>query len=245
MTEQTVPFSATAVAAPPAPLLPTDMDDAGDAGNRRKLAVVGAVVAVLVALVAAFFLMKGSGSSDNTATGAVPHGTPADTSTGGAAPAATKHKPVKLPKKFKGDIGRDPFKALYTPPVIAPAPTVSATDTSGTTGTTTDVTSVDPTTTVTDTTTTTTVTPTSPKYRPVWIMLTHVGSSGAKFDVGFSNHKSLRVVKKHVTLSTDGTPTTFARNFALLGISNGSVVLQFGDGSPFRLDMKRNVMIVN
>src|SRR4051794_31396405 len=117
MTEQMVPMGGTAVAEPPAPVLPMDADELGDAGNRRKLLVVGGALVVLVVAVAGYFLTKGGGSASND-TFVVPHHKVA------SAPVAPKHhaatKPIKLPKAYKGHVGRDPFKALYTAPVAAP-----------------------------------------------------------------------------------------------------------------------------
>src|SRR4051794_7322816 len=116
MTEQMFPMGGTAVAEPPAPIVPGEFEDgAGD--NRRKLAVVGAIVGVLVLLIAAFFLLKGGGTTAAPAA-AGPAGQPP---VAGQPNAAKGHKPVKLPKPFKGHVGRDPFKALYTAPVAAEA----------------------------------------------------------------------------------------------------------------------------
>jgi hypothetical protein len=87
--------------------------------------------------------------------------------------------------------------------------------------------------------------PHKPIYRPVWIRLTHVGAKGATFDIGYSNHHTLKVLEVRVKAPTTGTPRIFAKDFALLRLSGGTAVLQFGDGSPFQLDRTHNVMIVN
>src|SRR4051795_4740590 len=119
MTEQTFPAGGTAVAEPPLPALPLDGGEVADDGSRRKLLLVGAALGVLVLALAAFFLMKGG--SDTTATSSspvLPHHV-------AAAPAKAHHgkatKPLKLPKSYKGNVGKDPFKPLYTAPVAAPS----------------------------------------------------------------------------------------------------------------------------
>src|SRR3954469_18254449 len=116
MTEQTHVQGGTAVAEPPAPFLPADADDSGDGANRRNLLIVGAIVGALVLGLVAFFLLKGGGNSNPAPSGAVVHQVlpPAK------APAAKGPKPLKLPKVYKGHIGRDPFKALYVAPAAAP-----------------------------------------------------------------------------------------------------------------------------
>src|SRR4051794_30032311 len=119
MTEQHTSFGGLAVADPRSATPAMELDDTVDSDNRRKLAVVGAVVTVLVVFVAAFFLMKGNGG-DNAAT-TPPHVVPptaSDTTQSGA--AAKPAKDVRLPKPFSGDVGRDPFRALYVAPVDKP-----------------------------------------------------------------------------------------------------------------------------
>src|SRR3954447_14135946 len=167
MTEQMVPMGGTAVAEPPAPLAPTDVDEVGDAGNRRKLIAVGAALAVLVVAVAGYFLTKGGGSAANDGF-VVPHHTVPV-----AAKKAPHHakatKPVKLPKAFKGHVGRDPFKPLYVAPVAAPTTDKAAGSTDTGTGTTTGTGTG--TTTGTGTGTTTGGTPTVRHYHAVWLQL--------------------------------------------------------------------------
>lgn len=246
MTEHT--FGGLAVAAPPTAPVMDPVDESGD-DNRRKLAIVGAVVAVVVVLIAAFFLMKGSGG--NSTAPAVPNALAGATQTPatGAATAPATTKPVHLPKSFAGSIGRDPFKALYVQPVVktgsgsSPTTTTTPTDSTTPTGTTTTPTG---TTNGTGTTGTTgTTTPTTPVFRPVWIKLVKVTSSGAKFDVGFSDHKNLKVRHFSLGVPSASKPEVFARNFAFLRMSGGSVMLQYGDGTPFILDAQHPLMIVN
>lgn len=243
MTEQTYSSGGTAVAEPPAPLLPASYDEEPENANRQKLMVVGAVVGVLVLLVVVFMLMKGGGSAGDSDS-FVP---PTHASQPSKDSAADASNPVRLPKSFKGHVGRDPFNALVDP--AAAAATTSDSTTSSTTQPT-DSTSTTTSTTSTSTdsgTTTAPVTTTTktPTYKPVWIKLTNVTSKAATFDIGYSNHKSLKVLDFKVKAPDGDTPRIFAKNFALLRIRDGLVAVQFGDGSPFILDMQRNVMIVN
>src|SRR3954453_22243144 len=187
MTEQNVPMGGTAVAEPPAPVLPMDADDTADGGNRRKLLLVGAALGVLVLAVAAFFLTKSGGDSSNSGF-PVPHAkVPAAVAKHHHAKAAA-NKPVTLPKKFKGHIGRDPFDPLYVAPVAAPT-------TTGSTGTTTNPDGTTTTTTNPDGTTTTPTTTHVRAYRPIWLQLRSVSPRSAKFTVCYSNGKTLRAVR--------------------------------------------------
>jgi hypothetical protein len=252
MTEQT--FGGLAVADPrsaaPAANAPEDTGQ----NDRRKLAVVGAVVAVLVVLIAAFFLMKGKGNS--TAPAAVPSALAhAGTTATAKTPAASKPKVVKLPKSFAGVIGRDPFKALYVAPKSTGAGSGSGstgTTTTSTTGTAVPPSTTTPGTSTPGTTTTGTTTPgtttggaSTPVFRPIWIRLVKLTASGATFDVGFSDHKNLKVRRFSLNAPTPSKPVVFARNFAFLRMAAGSAVLQYGDGTPFVLDVQHNLMIVN
>ena len=248
MTEQTS-FGGLAVADPRAATPSVDMAEESGDDNRRKLAVVGAAVAVLVLLIAAFFLMKGKGTpaaapaAPNALAGAGSTSAPAGT----VATPAKATKPVTLPKHFNGTIGRNPFKPLYVEPADKPT-TPGATGSTGSTGTPAPTgTVVPPTTTTPGTTTpgTGTTTPTSPVFRPVWIKLVKLTANGATFDVGFSDHKNLKVRRYALDAPKAGSPEVFARNFAFLRMSAGSVMLQYGDGTPFVLDAQHNVMVVN
>jgi hypothetical protein len=245
MTQQT--FGGLAVADPRSATAVDVAEDAGD-DNRRKLAIVGAIVAVVVVLIAAFFLMKGKGG-DSAAT-VPPHVVPpaSNGSTHAAAPAKHAKTAVRLPKAYNGVVGRDPFKALYVQPADNPATAGSTGDgATSSTGATVPAGTTTPGNTSTGTTTPVTTTPgtTTPVYRPVWIRLTKLTANSATFDVGFSNHKNLKV--RHFTESrpSPGSPKVFAHNFALLRLSASQVVVQFGDGTPFVLDMQHPVMIVN
>lgn len=227
MTENTMPMGGTALAEPPAPVLPPGDDDTADAGNRRKLVMVGAVVGALVLLMAAIFMLKGGGSSTPAASGApvLPH--PA-----AAAPSTTHHqakatKPLKLPKAYKGHVGKDPFKPLYVAPVAQASQAPSDGGGDGTTGATLGA--------PTDTTTQpTTPTTTTSLGHPVWVELVRVnGTHDATFVVGYSNGKKLTTRTFRGVVAPKGTTgTVFAKQFTLLSIQDGEATIQFGDGTP-------------
>src|SRR3954453_18040941 len=124
MTEHNTSFGGLAVADPrSADDMSSDFVAETDNDNKRKLAVVGAIVGVVVLLIAAFFLLKGGGGA-NSAAPVTPHVVPpAGSTTSHPAAAAHAKKAVALPKTYKAPIGRDPFKALYTPPAPKPAAT--------------------------------------------------------------------------------------------------------------------------
>lgn len=231
MSQQTMHPGAPAVAEPPAPFLP-DNDTEG-ADNRRKLILVGAGVGVLVLAIVAFFLLKGGSSSSGSASGLVPKGHPKAAAAGGKAAAAAPS--VTLPKKISTPVGRNPFTSLLPSPAPSAAP--SSAPSTGTTGTTTGTTSGSG---------TGTGTSTAPVYKPVWIMLKAITASTATFDVGYSNGKTLRAVRfSGIKAPKSGGETVFAQTFALLGVSNGTAVVKFGDGTAFRLDMQHNYMVVD
>ena len=249
MTEQTAPFGGLAVAEPQTALLPVDGGDESGPDDRRKLAIVGAAVGVVVLLVAAFFLLKGGGS---TPAPVAPHvalpvagASDPGSQAGGT---ATADKPIKMPKPYADPIGRDPFKAQYTAPVVAKTdggststatnPTASGPVTSGNVTISTTPGDTTGTTGTTDTTGTTVTGVSVPaSFAPVWIELVKVTGDGATFVVGYSDghHAKTRTFSK-VAAPTDGLRTTFANVFALLSIQGGTVTVQFGDGTPFDLN---------
>lgn len=241
MSENMLPFGGTAVADRPTQVQP-EVEDSLAGDNRKKLLFVLVGVGVLVLAVVAFFLLKSGGSSNPVASGAVPHGTPhgpAAAARSGAAPAAAA--PVTLPRQVKAPEGRDPFKALAVASTAAPssAPTAgaSAPASAPSTGT--------PGSTASTGSTGSTTVASAPTTHPVWVRLLSVTSSTATFDVGYSNGKTLTVKKfANVKAPKSGSRTVFGSSFALLGISSGKVALQYGDGSPFVLDMTHNYMVV-
>jgi len=229
MTEHTVPMGGTALAEPPAPVLPTGDDDTADAGNRRKLVMVGAALGAVLLLVAAFFLLKG-GDSTPVSSGApvLPHPAAAAPQ---AAPKAHAAKPLKLPKAYKGHVGKDPFKPLYVAPVQASEAPSTSPSTSGqdATGDASGVPLVPPTTSHPSTTTT--------LGHPVWVELVRVnGTHDATFVVGYSNGRRLTTKTFRGILAPKGdTGTTFGltrAKFRLLSVQNGEATIQFGDGTP-------------
>jgi hypothetical protein len=249
MTEQSFPFGGTTVAEPPVPGAPTSVDDdSADKKNRQKLMAVGAAVTALVVLVAAFMLMRGGSSNTGDSVAITPHPAAGSTTTGAATTPAKGHKAtgkVHLPKNDNSPVGHDPFKPLVSDQVAAPA---AATDTT-TTGTAAAPPTVTVPATTTDTTTTdtsgstTTTAPTQTRH-PVWVALAFIGKKGAGFDVGYGHRRSSRVVRYVVRTPQPGSPRIFAHDFALLRVNKDSVVVQFGDGSPFTLDSKNPLRYV-
>lgn len=232
MSQQTVNFGGTAVAEPPAPVLPGGDAETGGADNRRKLMVVGAAVGVLVVAIIAFFLLKGgSGSSASDAGFVPPHHHHA------AAATAPQPKSVTLPRHVAAPVGRDPFKPLYVAPATVPSAAAASSSTTTSTSTSTTSTSTGSGSTSTSSTT---------SYHPVWVELHSITSTTATFDVGYSNGKTLRAVRySGVKAPAPGSRTTFAGSFALLSIRSGSAVVQYGDGTPVRLDTTHNFMVVD
>lgn len=237
MTQQTVGFPATQVAEPPLPMS-ADGDVESVAGdNRRKLMLVGAGAGVLVLAILAFFLLHG-GSSSSDSGFVVPH----HRAVPKAAAAAPSNPVVKLPKRVVTPVGRDPFKPLYTVPVgggtgsgSTATAAAGSTSTSGTTSSSTSGSTGS---------TTTTTTSSTPTYHPVWVQLRSVSGTQAVFAVGFSNGKTLKAVKYTVKAPKSGSRTALASSFALLSIHSGVATLQFGDGTPFRLDKAHSTMVV-
>ena len=230
MSQQTVNFGGTAVAEPPAPVLPGADVDSVSGDNRRKLLMVGAGVGVLVLAIVAFFVLKGGGSSSNDNGGfVVPHHAK-------HVAAGTTPQVVTLPKKVTTPVGRDPFKALYVPPVNTGTTSTSTSKSGSTTSTTS---------TTTTSGTTSTSTSSAQTYHPVWIQLKSVTSTSATFLVGYSNGKTLRAIPYPVKAPASGSRTTFASSFALLSDRNGTVTVQYGDGTPLQLDKQHNFMVVD
>jgi hypothetical protein len=242
MSENMLPIGGTAVADRPAHAQPLVEDSlAGD--NRKKLLYVLVGVGVLVLGIVAFFLLKSGGSSTPVASGLVPHGTAHGTAVSGGHPAApAAAAPVTLPRQVKAPEGRDPFKALVAAssavPSSAPSAAGSAPSSAPSTGTA-------GSTAASGSTGSNTVS-SAPITHPVWVRLLSVTGTTATFDVGYSNGKTLTVKKfANIKAPKSGSRTVFGTSFALLGISSGKVALQYGDGSPFVMDMAHNYMVVS
>ena len=238
MSQQTYTAGGIQVAEPPAPVLPAGESGPGDE-NRRKLMIVGAAVGVLVLGIVVFFLLKGGGSSNSSDTAlAIPHHRHH-----AAAPAAARPPVVKLPKQVAAPVGRDPFKPLYVASATGSGSGGTATSTAPGGSVSSSSTGTSPTTTSSGTSTTTsggtTTTPTA-TYHPVWVKLKAITATTATFDVGYSNNKSLKVVH----YSGIKPLHTFASNFELLSVRNGTASVRYGDGSPFSLTLAHPTMIV-
>ena len=128
-------------------------DGAGD--NRRKLMLLGGLAGLLVLGAAVYFLFLSGGSSTDTFT-PIPQGQPV------ASPSASATDGTKLPDKFQGTVGHDPFQPLAAEAVVIEPTTAPTTSTGTGTGTGTTPTTapvVIPTTVVTPPPTTTPTTP--------------------------------------------------------------------------------------
>ncbi|MDX6208867.1 MAG: hypothetical protein QOE24_1258 [Frankiales bacterium] len=101
-----------------APLPELPEDPATPARDPRVL-IGGGIALAAVALVGGYLFLGGGGGSTPTATDSVIHHT-TPTTTATVIPVG---KPTAAVRTFKGDVGRDPFRALVTSP---PAPTVAA-----------------------------------------------------------------------------------------------------------------------
>ncbi len=94
---------------------PVALDAAeADDSNRKKLLALGGGLAAVVLLGAGYLFLSGGGDTVDTAF--VPA---ARTPRVAAAPSAAA-KPRTIAPKYTEQIGRDPFKALYVLPVVAP-----------------------------------------------------------------------------------------------------------------------------
>lgn len=212
MSESNFPFGGTAVAEPPAPRV----DDSVAGPDRRKLYLVGGLVGIVVLAAAAYFLLFSGGGSSSNSSFFVPHAKVKQPAA--AAPKAAK--PVALPKTNTAPVGRDPFKALVVPPVVAPAasaapaPSASASaapaPASGGSGS----------------------AQTQPAT-PTWIELDSYTATTATFRVAYSDGTTM--VWQNVKAPSSGGSTTFATYFAFLKLSGGVATVQMGDGKPFTL----------
>ncbi|MEO6205981.1 MAG: hypothetical protein ABIO67_11460 [Mycobacteriales bacterium] len=91
-----------------------DIADEADDSNRKRLLALGGGLAALVVLGAGYLFLSGGGDSVDEAFVPV-----ARTPRVAAAPSAAA-KARTLAPKYTEQIGRDPFKALYVVPVVAP-----------------------------------------------------------------------------------------------------------------------------
>jgi hypothetical protein len=90
-----------------------ESDDA--TGDKKKLLLVGGLAAALVVGAGGFFLLSGGDAEEDAF---VLPKRPAKVAPQKAAPAKAV---AKIPVTYAAPVGRDPFRALYTVPVAAPA----------------------------------------------------------------------------------------------------------------------------
>ena len=100
------------------------------AQSRRSLLVLGAVGGALALAAGGYFLLGRGGGAGASELVAQPT---SRTPVVATVPTRAK-KPVVLPAVSKVRLGRDPFLALYIPPVVSPAATGSGTTGTGTIG---------------------------------------------------------------------------------------------------------------
>jgi hypothetical protein len=96
---------------------PQPEDSATSARDPRVL-IGGGIALAAVALVSGYLFLGGGGGTPTATDSVIHHTTPTATAT-----VIPVGKPTAAVRTFKGDVGRDPFRALVTSP---PAPTVAA-----------------------------------------------------------------------------------------------------------------------
>jgi len=101
------------------------------AQSRRSLLVLGAVGGALALAAGGYFLLGGGGGANASEVVAQ---SSTRTPVTAIVPTVAK-KPVVLPAVSKVRLGRDPFLALYIPPVVSPAGPATGSGTTGTTPT--------------------------------------------------------------------------------------------------------------
>lgn len=191
---------------------PTDVvEPVEESGDRRKLLLLIGAGVVIAALLGYFLVMPLLGGGSPTPTALVP---PASRPRPVPTASAT---PRPIPQTFAGVIGRDPFKPLVSPPVVA-APG-SGTTTTTATGTT--IPSAAPSTAPT----------TAPSTAPTTAQVTPPSTPG------MITFKLLSITANSATVSVDGKTYTWTVGKVYLGsfklLSTGSV----GDGSFLYGDM--------
>lgn len=132
------------------------------AQSRKSLLILGAVGGAVVLAAAGYFLLGGGGGSDPQAFAVIPHRVNPVI----VVAKPTSKKPLVVPAASKVRLGRDPFLALYVPPVAAVAGAGTAKPTATSAPTTTTTTVVTPTKTTTSTTGPTGATPTGTSTPP-------------------------------------------------------------------------------
>lgn len=103
-----------------------DPAEAASGAKRDPRLLIGGGLAVAIAAVAGAYLLLGGGSGSDAGSPSVAAHHPVATATATVVPIGT---PAAHVRTFNGDVGRDPFRALVTPP-----PAVATGSTSGATG---------------------------------------------------------------------------------------------------------------
>jgi hypothetical protein len=93
-------------------------DDADEARSRKAVLMVAGVAGALVLAAGGWFLLGGD-SDETTTVAAPPTRSPVAASPSPTAAAA-------VPARYQGQLGRDPFRALYVQPAASPAVTAAA-----------------------------------------------------------------------------------------------------------------------
>jgi hypothetical protein len=99
---------------------PAQPEDSAPPARDPRLLIGGGIALAVVAVAGAYLFLSGGGGGTASPSAVPPglHHTVAPTTTASIVPVA---KPTPTVKAFKGDVGRDPFRALITsaPPVAA------------------------------------------------------------------------------------------------------------------------------
>lgn len=106
-----------------------DAPDDEPGQSRRSLLVLGAVGGALVLAAGGYFLLGGGGGSDSTSSQVI--ALPAARTPVVKVARPVDNKVVVIPAVSKVRLGRDPFLALYVPPVATPALAPGTTPTGG------------------------------------------------------------------------------------------------------------------
>ncbi|MCW2726870.1 MAG: hypothetical protein JWN35_3791 [Frankiales bacterium] len=107
---------------------PSSEGDTDEVRNRKAVLVVGAVAGLLVLGAAGWFLFSpGSGSTTTSAAAPLTRTVPT-----GPRASATPTAPAVVPAQYVGQLGRDPFRALYVQPAPVASPVPAAAPAAGT-----------------------------------------------------------------------------------------------------------------
>ncbi len=194
---------------------PADVDQVEESGDHRKLLLLIGAGVVIAALLGYFLVMPLLGGGSPTPSALVPR-------VSRPRPVPTASAPPRpIPQTFAGVIGRDPFKPLVSPPVVAAA----GSGTTSTPGTGTITPSTAP------SSAPTTAPSSAPTTRPTTAPATPPSTDG------MITFKLLSITVNTATVSVNGKTYTWTAGKVYLGsfklLSTGSV----GDGSFLYGDM--------